>query len=270
VKQNIPLEERFKKRIKAISLIEKGYTLKQVATIVGISKHTVIVWRNTYRKEGTKGLLQFRRSKPTRKLTDEQEKELILSLRKGAEAYGFEGNWWSPVRVRKAIQQLFGVEFDASSINQLLKRHNLYARPSAKRNILKRLLAVVKANSPKNFGFEQSVWNAALVAKVCFQLFERRYSEDHIYRYFSQHGWSFVEENNQQNTLKKLIDIVSSKKAKLYGFETDVWTAQRIVILAKTLYKVDLSKAQVYAYMRRHGFPLGSQEGSKFRKPVKK
>lgn len=174
MKQNIPLDERLKKRIKAISLIEKGYTLKQVATIVGISKHTVIVWRDTYRKEGTKGLLRFKKSSPTRKLTDEQEKELILSLRKGAETYGFEGNWWSPVRVRKVIQQLFGVKFDDSSINQLLRRHNLYARPSVKRNILKKLLEVVKSNSPKNFGFEQSVWNAALVAEVGFQLFERR------------------------------------------------------------------------------------------------
>ncbi|WP_139356880.1 helix-turn-helix domain-containing protein, partial [Leptospira alexanderi] len=70
------LKDLEKRRQKGIALLKKGYTCYGVAKELGVSKQSVMRWRERYEKEGIEGVKwNGRRGRPT-KLTISEKKEL--------------------------------------------------------------------------------------------------------------------------------------------------------------------------------------------------
>ena len=56
------------------------------------------------------------------KLTDQQQRQLVRHLKRGARAAGYETDRWTCRRVQELIQREFGIEYHPKYVNRLLRR----------------------------------------------------------------------------------------------------------------------------------------------------
>jgi transposase len=113
------LEQR---RRRAIALLERGLTLKEVAWRIRASFSSVFRWQQTVLQEGSAAL----KAKPVpgrpRKLGEEECRRLLKLLLEGALAYGFPNDLWTLKRIRTVIRKEFGVVYHPNHVWRLLRR----------------------------------------------------------------------------------------------------------------------------------------------------
>ena len=104
-----PLELERRRR-RAISLLEGGTSITEVARRVGCSHSSVILWRDRVKRRGPDALQA--RPAPGRppKLSAKQLKKLPRLLIRGATAWGFSTELWTTRRIATVIHREFGVE----------------------------------------------------------------------------------------------------------------------------------------------------------------
>ena len=109
------------RRRRAISLLEKGLGVREVARQLKCSPSSVSRWKSEVRARGPDAL----RPKPApgrpRLLSSQQRARLLKLLLKGAKAHGFSTDLWTLPRVAELIDRTFGVRYHPAHVWKVLR-----------------------------------------------------------------------------------------------------------------------------------------------------
>ena len=114
------LEQR---RRRAVELLERGLTMEEVSHRVGCSKASVCRWKQALARGGAKALTAKPVPGRPRKLLEEQCRELLDLLLKGAVACGYPNELWTLDRIAEVIQREFGIFYHPNHVWRLLRQH---------------------------------------------------------------------------------------------------------------------------------------------------
>jgi transposase len=92
----------------AVSLLEAGGGIRQVARHVKASPTSVCRWRDALRHQGEAGLDAKRHPGGQARPTTKQGQHLLALLSQGARAYGFRNELWTLSRIATIIARHFG------------------------------------------------------------------------------------------------------------------------------------------------------------------
>jgi transposase len=113
-------EELERRRLRAVALVEDGYSLNEVARRIGCNASSVMRWRDVWKRWGRRAL----RPKPTPgrppRLTRRQKARLIRHLLQGPLAHGYRTDIWTTLRVAEVIRSKFGVDYHRDHVGRLL------------------------------------------------------------------------------------------------------------------------------------------------------
>jgi len=122
-----------RRRLRAVALIEEGYSLNQVARRLGCNASSAMRWRNAFRLGGRGAL----RPKPTPgrppRLTHREKVRLIRYLLKGPLAHGYQTDIWTTLRIAELIQSQFGIHYHRDHVGRLLHSLNWTCQKPEKR-----------------------------------------------------------------------------------------------------------------------------------------
>jgi transposase len=114
-------EELFHHRQRAIALLEEGLDKGEVARRIGVDRRTVRRWHRAYKQGGEAALAPKPAPGAPAKLAPAQKDELARELLKGAQAAGFDSQWWTGRRIAALIRKLFGVIYHERYVPRLLR-----------------------------------------------------------------------------------------------------------------------------------------------------
>jgi transposase len=103
----------------------EGYSQQETADFLGVAKSSVSLWMKQYREHGAQGLAATPRSGRPRKLSQQQEADVLSWFAKSATEFGFANALWTAPRVAKLIQQKWGVKFHPRYLNQWLTERRI-------------------------------------------------------------------------------------------------------------------------------------------------
>lgn len=109
------------RRLRAWELSQEGWSQKDIAAALGVSKGAVSLWLKRARQEGPEGLRRRKAPGPRPRLTAAQRQELPRLLERGPEAYGFRGAVWTEGRIAQVIRQVFGVAYHPAHVGRILR-----------------------------------------------------------------------------------------------------------------------------------------------------
>jgi transposase len=112
------LEQR---RMRAMVLLDQGWSQAEVAEHLGVTPGAVSQWKKRYRRDGPDGVRAKPHPGPKPKLTPRQREQLGRLLLKGARAHGYRTELWTLTRVAEVIQKRFGVQYDPSGVWHVLR-----------------------------------------------------------------------------------------------------------------------------------------------------
>lgn len=138
------LNTREYRRKRAIELLEKGWKQQQIAEALGVSQGAVSQWKKRYAKEG----IGCWRDKPIpgapARLSHEQEQQLIEVVLKGAEPYGFQGEFWTHKRVSRVVKEVFDLDLGPKQCGRILHKWNLTRQKPQRRSYHQKAEAVAE------------------------------------------------------------------------------------------------------------------------------
>jgi transposase len=110
------------RRERAWDLKQKGWKQKDIAEALGVSTGAVSQWLKRAEEKGPEALRRQPRQGAIPRLTADQLAQLAALLKRGAEAFGFQGEVWTQPRGAALIQAQFGVAYHPAHGGRLLKR----------------------------------------------------------------------------------------------------------------------------------------------------
>jgi transposase len=111
-----------RRRRRAVALLQQGLSLREVARRVQASVSSVSQWRAAWQQGGEAALAPKPVPGAPRKLPDQQCKQLVPLLLKGARAQGFPNELWTLKRIAAVIQVHFGVRYHPAHVWKILRR----------------------------------------------------------------------------------------------------------------------------------------------------
>lgn len=111
-----------KRRERAYELAQHGWSQKDIAAALGVSKGAVSKWLAWARAGGPTALKSHPAPGGQCKLNAEQMAALPELLRRGAQAYGFRGARWTRARIRQVIEDKFGVSYHVDHMSYLMRK----------------------------------------------------------------------------------------------------------------------------------------------------
>jgi transposase len=113
------LEDR---RKRALALLDSGHSLNEVGRRVRCHASSVMRWRDTRRRGGTRALrVRFSPGRPL-KLGSTERKRLEKLLLQGPLAHGYRTNLWTTARIAELIRREFGVHYHRDHVGRLMHR----------------------------------------------------------------------------------------------------------------------------------------------------
>ncbi|NLF29604.1 MAG: IS630 family transposase [Planctomycetes bacterium] len=109
----------------AVSCVCQGHSCDEVAETLGVSRASVYRWWAAYQQDGEQGLRDAPRPGRPRKLTGEQEAQVLEWLNHDATAFGFTSSRWTAPRLSIVIEREFGVRFNPRYLNQWLSQRKI-------------------------------------------------------------------------------------------------------------------------------------------------
>jgi transposase len=110
------------RRAEGIRLLQSGKMSQvEIARHLGVSEATISKWKKVLEESGPTGLQARKASGRPPKLSMAQKEQLVEKLEQGALAAGFPTEQWTQARVKKVIEQEFGVHYHRDYISRLLK-----------------------------------------------------------------------------------------------------------------------------------------------------
>jgi len=126
-------EELERRRMEAARLLEAGINQSEVARRLGVHRQSVIRWQRVLSRAGRAGLKKAGRAGRKPKLSAQQLASLERTLKGGPEVFGYTTGLWTLARVRKLIEQQFGVRYNPSQVWRILRQLNWSCqRPSGR------------------------------------------------------------------------------------------------------------------------------------------
>jgi transposase len=93
----------------------------QIARALGVSEAAVSKWNKELGRNSLHALEMHKATGRPPKLNQEAKKQLAEKLKQGAIVAGFPTEQWTQARVKKVIEQEFGVVYHQNYISRLLK-----------------------------------------------------------------------------------------------------------------------------------------------------
>lgn len=121
------------RRRAAVALRKQGFTVRQVAQVIGCVPSSVVRWEQLFNEEGPSGLDSKPQCGAKPRLLDKQREKLRNALLQGARAHGWSNDLWTLSRVAKLIEREFGVEYHISHVHRVLGRMGFSAQKPARR-----------------------------------------------------------------------------------------------------------------------------------------
>jgi transposase len=124
------LEQR---RMRAMGLLDQGWSQAEVAQRLGVTQGAVSQWKKRYQRDGPEALKAIPHPGPQPKLMAKQREQLGRLLLKGARAHGYRTELWTLKGVTEVIQQRFGVQYDPSGVWHVLRNMGWSAQKPERR-----------------------------------------------------------------------------------------------------------------------------------------
>jgi len=109
-----------KRRRRAISLLEHGLSLHEVARRIGCHASSVMRWRNIHERYGKHGLNPKPVPGRPPRLSSRQKAQLVGLLTEGAMANGYRTELWTTARIAKLIERTFHVRYHRDHVGRLM------------------------------------------------------------------------------------------------------------------------------------------------------
>lgn len=109
------------RRRRAISLLEKGLGVREVARQLGCSPASVSRWKSEVKVRGPDALQPKPAPGRPRLLNSRQRERLVKLLLNGAKAHGFSTDLWTLPRVADLIDRTFGVRYHPAHVWKVLR-----------------------------------------------------------------------------------------------------------------------------------------------------
>lgn len=110
------------RRGEAAELFRGGATQAEVAHTLEVSRVTAMRWHQAWKKRGGRGLELAERLGRPPQLSDKQLARIDRTLRKGAQALGYETDLWTLQRVAEVIEEKTGVRYHVGHVGRVLRR----------------------------------------------------------------------------------------------------------------------------------------------------
>lgn len=104
---------------------QEGYTQREIADFLGVNERTIQRWEAAWNERGPEGLAAVPASGRPRKLTEEQEKEVLGWLNTSPFGHDLVGELWTAKRIAIPIEKHFGVTFHHRYLNDWLTRRGI-------------------------------------------------------------------------------------------------------------------------------------------------
>lgn len=111
-----------RRRLAAMTLLDRGLTQKQVALKLGVTPAAVCHWVKTRREGGDPALKARPHPGPKPKLSPRQMTRLQKLLLQGPRRHGYATELWTLPRVVEVIERQVGVKYDPSGVWHVLNR----------------------------------------------------------------------------------------------------------------------------------------------------
>jgi transposase len=118
-------DERERRRRLAVEWVDGGQKQTEVAQLLGVGKSTVPGWMKTFRDQGSAALASKPRSGRPRKLSTEQENEVLSWFSRSPTEFGFDTELWTAPRVTELIRRKWKIRFHVRYINQWLAQRRI-------------------------------------------------------------------------------------------------------------------------------------------------
>src|SRR5438105_4701403 len=109
------------RRFRALHLAQTGWSQRDIAQALGVSRMSVSRWRARARDGGPDALRAHPSPGAAPKLSAAQKARIPEFLWHGAEAYGFRGEVWTCARIARVIEEEFGVRYHKGHGSRLLQ-----------------------------------------------------------------------------------------------------------------------------------------------------
>jgi transposase len=121
IPKKLTREQMSERRTEGVRLLEAGGKSQvQIARELGVSEAAVSVWNKKLQEKGPQALEARRASGRPARLGQADKRKLEEKLKQGALAAGFPTEQWTQARVKKVIEQEFGVVYHRDYISRLL------------------------------------------------------------------------------------------------------------------------------------------------------
>lgn len=109
------------RRMEGVRMLETGEKSQaQIARELGVSEACVSMWNKKLQEQGLQSLDARTASGRPAKLSPTDKVKLAEKLKQGALAAGFPTEQWTQARVKKIIEQEFGITYHQNYISRLL------------------------------------------------------------------------------------------------------------------------------------------------------
>lgn len=107
-------------RKRGIALWQNGKKQAEIAEALGVGQSTVSGWISQYKEKGEVSLAYPKMGGSIRRITIEQQQQLIKLINKGAVANGYDGELWTRPRVQHLIEKQFAITYSVRAVGDLL------------------------------------------------------------------------------------------------------------------------------------------------------
>jgi transposase len=111
-----------RRRLKAVTLFDRGLSQAEVARKVGVHRQSASRWFKVWQSNGAQALKKAGRAGRKPRLTAENLSQLERALKEGPEAHGFGTLLWTTQRVATVIERQTAVRYHPDHVCRLLQK----------------------------------------------------------------------------------------------------------------------------------------------------
>jgi len=110
------------RRLRAWDLFNNGWKQSDIAEALGVTAGAASQWLSIARQQGAEALQAKKHPGPARRLSPEQDRQLVELLKQSPTAHGFLGEVWTTGRVGDLIKRTFGISYHTDHVGRILHR----------------------------------------------------------------------------------------------------------------------------------------------------